>query len=132
MMESVWVYVVGPIIGALAGCISTILFLPQIKQQKIIENQAKAIENEVKQADEWKKLYEEEKALRQDEFKSWSEERNHLLAKIEDLYDRITQHRDEKGKMATRITELEINNTRLSMLKCEVVNCPNRKPPTGY
>ncbi len=124
-MDQVWTFIIGPIVGALAGSLSTFAFFPQVRKSKILENEAT-------QSEEWKKLYDEERSMREADLKAWSEERSHLLEKIDSLYDQIKQHRDEKAEMAKRIAELEVTNTRLTMLKCEVVNCPNRKPPTGY
>lgn len=124
-MDQVWTFIIGPIIGALAGSLSTFAFFPQVRKSKILENEAK-------QSEEWKKLYDEERRMREADLKAWSEERSHLHEKIDGLYDQIKQHRDEKAEMAKKNAELEVTNTRLTMLKCEVVNCPNRKPPTGY
>ena len=41
-------------------------------------------------------------------------------------------HRDEKAQKSIRIAELEVENAKLKLLKCEVPSCLNRKPPTGY
>lgn len=106
--------VVTAIVGCIAGNIMMFLFLPQ-------EKKAKNLENEAKQSEEWKKLYEEAHA----ESRAKDE-------KIDSLYAEITKHRDEKAEKSVRIAELEVENAKLRILKCEVPSCPNRKPPTGY
>lgn len=106
--------IITAIVGCITGNIMMFLLLPQ-------ERKAKNLENEAKQSEEWKKLYEEAHA----ESRSKDE-------KIDSLYNEIAKHRDEKAQKALRITELEVENTRLKVLKCEVPSCLNRKPPTGY
>lgn len=100
------------IIGALGG---GSLFL--VRQNKT----AKKIENEAAQSAEWRKLYEE--------MKLEAKERD---GKIDRLYDEMKGHRDEKNAMAKRITELESENTKGRIYRCEVAGCPRRQPPTGY
>ena len=72
------------------------------------------------------------KKLRQEERTEWEIERNQLNGKIDALFDQINKHRDEKAEVIKENTRLEVENTRLSMLKCEVINCIKRQPPTGY
>ncbi len=112
-------------ISLITGAGGMLLFFPQVRKSKIIENEAK-------QSEEWKKLYDEERKMAAEERKEWESERNRLNDKIDELFIQITKHRDEKAEIAKTNTALEVKNTRLCMLKCEVVNCPNRKPPTGY
>lgn len=106
--------IVAIVSGVLAGGLSPFLFLRQNKD-------AKEIENESHQSEEWCKLYEEE-----------CKERKERDAKIDELYKEISVHRDAKGEMAKRISKLEVENTRLKLLMCEVPSCPKRKPQTGY
>lgn len=113
------------VVSVLTGAGSMLLFFPQMRKSKILENEAK-------QSEEWKKLYDEERNLRELDRKRWDEERNQLDTKIDSLYDSITHHRDDKAALNKNNAKLEVENMRLCMLKCEVVNCPNRKPPTGY
>ena len=100
------------LVGAFGG--ATLLFY---RQNKV----SKELDNEAKQSDEWRKLYEMEK-----------DEVNDLNKKIDTLYDEIRKHRDEKNTMAKRITELEIDNTKSQIYRCEVAGCARRQPPTGY
>ena len=100
--------------GLFAGGISPLLFFRQ-------EKTSKSLENESKLSEEWIKLYNEE-----------CNERKERDAKIDQLYLDINKHMDEKSEMAKRITELEVENTRLKLLMCEVPSCPKRKPQTGY
>jgi len=106
------------IIPAIAGIISssftTIAFFPQMRNSK-------KISNESQQSAEWKKLYEETKK----DLKIKDQ-------KIDQLYTEITKQRDKKADMSKENIKLEVENTRLQFLKCEVKQCPNRKPPTGY
>ena len=112
-------------VSLITGAGSMLLFFPQVRKSKIIENEAK-------QSEEWKKLYDEERRMASEERKEWESERNRLNDKIDELFAQITKHRDEKAEVIKANTALEVENTRLRMLKCEVVNCPSRKPPTGY
>lgn len=114
MIESI----ITAIVGIITGAGSVLLFFPQIRKSKILENEAK-------QSEEWQKLYNEEKERRQTE-------REASDSKIDSLYKKISDVRDEKAEMAKRITELEVENTRLKLLKCEKPGCGTRQPPTGY
>lgn len=117
--------IISSAVSLILGIGSTVLFFPQTRKEKNLQNEAK-------QAEEWKKLYDEERKARDEDQKDWEQERTRLDAKIDDLYVQINRHRDEKAEIIKRNTKLEVENTRLTMLKCEVVNCLNRKPPTGY
>lgn len=112
-------------VSLITGAGGMLLFFPQVRRSKIIENEAK-------QSEEWKKLYDEERRMASEERKEWEGERKRLNDKIDDLFIQITKHRDEKAEITKGNTALEVEITRLRMLKCEVINCPNRKPPTGY
>lgn len=112
-------------ISLITGAGSILLFFPQIRKSKIIENNAA-------QSQEWMKLYKEEKDCRENERKQWDAERAEYDQKIDSLYERISKHRDEKAEMTKSNTKLEVENTRLCLLKCEIPACPNRKPPTGF
>lgn len=124
-MENVWLYIIGPIIGAIAGSFGTLIFLPQERKSKILANEAK-------QSEEWHKLYVEEKERREEDRKNWENERGQYEQKIDHLYHRISEVRNEKAAVTKVNTQLEVENTKLCLLKCEAPNCPNRKPPTGY
>lgn len=117
--------IVTAVVSLITGAGSMLLFFPQVRKSKIIENEAK-------QSEEWKKLYDEERKMAAEERKEWESERCRLNGKIDELYIQITKHRDEKAAITKSNTELEVEVTRLRMLKCEVVNCLKRKPPTGY
>lgn len=117
--------IIAAIIGLIGGNLSALLFFPQMRRSK-------SLENEAKQSEEWKKLYIEEKERREADQKAWEAERIEYDQKVDNLYQRISVHRDEKAEMTKTNTKLEVENTRLCLLKCEVPACPNRKPPTGY
>lgn len=117
--------IISSTVSLILGIGSTLLFYPQSKKEKNIQNESK-------QSDEWRKLYEEQSEELKGERKRHED---HIIAKdqkIDSLYCEISRHRDEKAEKSNRIAELEVDNTRLCLLKCEVPNCPNRKPPTGY
>lgn len=113
------------IVSIVLGVGSTLIFYPQTRKEKNLQNEAR-------QAEEWRKLYDEERKVRDEEQRDWIIERDRLDKKIDDLYAQINKHRDEKADVIKRNTKLEVENTRLGMLKCEVVKCPHRQPPTGY
>lgn len=117
--------IISSVVSLVLGIGSTILFYPQTKREKNLQNEAA-------HSEEWRKLYEEERKARDEDTKDWKAERDRLEQKVDDLFTLINKHRDEKAEMTKRNTKLEVDNTRLSMLKCEVINCINRKPPTGY
>ena len=51
---------------------------------------------------------------------------------IDTLYEQISEWRDKYNNLASEKAQLEINNAKMCLLKCEVPSCPNRKPSTGY
>lgn len=111
-----WLDIVLSGVAAIVGAIGSgsIFFVRQNKT-------AKKIENEAAQSAEWRKLYEEMKTelLERD-------------SKIDRLYDEIKEHRNEKNTMSKRITDLEVENTKSRIYRCEVAGCAKRQPPTGY
>lgn len=106
--------IVAIVSGLLAGGLTPFLFFRQNKE-------AKEIENETHQSDEWHKLYEE--------MHTELKERD---AKVDSLYAEINNQRDRKAELSKRITELEVENTKLKLFMCEVPSCPKRQPKTGY
>ena len=113
--------IVTGVIGIVAGSVGTFVFFPQ-------EKKAKDIENESKQSEEWKKLYEETHSELQQK-DAIIEKKDE---KIDALYVEITKHRDEKAQQSIVIAELQVENTKLKLLKCDRPSCQNRQPPTGY
>lgn len=109
------------IIGVICGNASMFLFFRQERRSKSLDNDLKELESEARESEEWKKLYE----CVHDELR----ERD---AKIDALYETISSWRDKFNDKTTEIAQLEIELTKLRMLKCDVPSCPNRKPPTGY
>lgn len=110
----------------------TFLFYPQVKKNKDLENEEKEINNEANLAEEWMKLYQEER----NELLAAHKERDEIVAakdaKIDELYEQISKQRDCKADLSKENATLQVENTRLCMLKCEKPNCPHRQPPTGY
>lgn len=117
--------IVTGIVSLFTGAGAMILFWPQ-------ERKSKMLANEARQSEEWKKLYEEERNMREEDRKEWEGERTRLEEKIDSLYDSISHQRDCKAELSKENAKLQVDNTRLCMLKCEVPNCAHRKPPTGY
>ncbi|NDV63910.1 hypothetical protein [Bacteroides sp. 224] len=106
--------VIATVVGLIGGNITAFMFFPQMRKTKNIENEAK-------QSEEWKKLYDETKS-----------EIKELNEKIDSLYSKIEEHRDEKVELHKEIKKLVVDNTRLAILKCEVPACLKRTPPTGF
>lgn len=131
-MDQVWTYIISPIAGAIAGGIMTLIFYPQLRKNKDLENKEKEIDNEANLAEEWMKLYQEE----HNELLAAHKERDEIVAakdaKIDTLYEQISQQRDCKANLSKENAALQVENTRLCLLKCEKPNCPHRQPPTGY
>lgn len=113
------------VVSLITGAGAMILFYPQERKSKVLANEAL-------QSEEWHKLYEEERNMREEDRKDWEEERTRLESKIDSLYEQISHQRDCKAELSKENAKLQVDNTRLCMLKCEVPNCSNRKPPTGY
>lgn len=117
--------IITSLVSLLVGAGSTVMFWPQIRKSKILENEAR-------QSEEWRKLYLEEKTkidvMREQHAETISRKDN----KIDELYNKISEQRDCKAELVKENTVLKVENTRLKMLKCEVVNCVSRRPPTGY
>lgn len=107
-------------------------FYPQLRKNKDLENKEKEIDNEANLAEEWMKLYQEER----NELLAAHKERDEIVAakdaKIDTLYEQISQQRDCKANLSKENAVLQVENTRLCLLKCEKPNCPHRQPPTGY
>jgi peptidoglycan hydrolase CwlO-like protein len=102
------------ILGCVCGNISAFLFFPQTRK-------AKALENDGKQSAEWERLYRE-----------IHEKLDVKEQKIDTLYSELSEHRDKHNHDQVKMTELEVENARLKILKCEKPACPNRQPPTGF
>lgn len=129
MLETI-LSIVGSL-GGLTGVVS-LFYIKQERKSKELDNETKDLDNEAKQSDEWRKLYEEERAC----FLSASQEYDAIIKekdeKIDSLYAEISNQRNQKVELHNKIAEMTVELTKLKMLKCEVVNCLNRKPPTGY
>lgn len=109
------------LVGMVCGNITMFLLLPQKRKSENLKNETLGIENQAKQSDEWYKLYEEER-----------NENKELNKKIDSLYEELAKERDMKNQLYIQNTELQVENTRLTILKCEVPSCINRNPLTGY
>ena len=99
-MDQVWTYIISPIAGAIAGGIMTLIFYPQLRKNKDLENKEKEIDNEANLAEEWMKLYQEER----NELLAAHKERDEIVAakdaKIDTLYEQISQQRDCKANLS--------------------------------
>ncbi len=117
--------IIASVVSLITGAGATVLFFPQIRKSKNLENESR-------QSEEWAKLYQEER----NELLSTQKERDRIIAekdaKIEALYAKISEQRDCKAELSKENTALQVENVKLCLLKCEVPNCPQRKPPTGY
>lgn len=129
MLETI-LSIVGSL-GGLTGFVS-LFYIKQERKSKELDNETKDLGNEAKQSDEWRKLYEEERACflaARQEYDATIKEKDKT---IDSLYAEIANQRNQKVELHNKIAEITVEFTKLKMLKCEVVNCLNRKPPTGY
>ena len=75
---------------------------------------AEHLKNETTASEQWRLLFERS-----------DKDNREKDVKIDTLYDEIAKWRDENNKLITE-------NTILSMQKCVVNGCANRKPPRAY
>lgn len=122
------------IIGSLGGItgVASLLYIKQERKSKDLDNETKGIGNEAKQSEEWRKLYEEERECFLQACKDYDETIKRKDAKITELFTEINNQRNQKAELHNKIAEMTVELTKLRLLKCETVNCINRKPPTGY
>lgn len=122
------------IIGSLGGItgVASLLYIKQERKSKDLDNETKDIDNEAKQSEEWRKLYEEERECFLQARKDYDETIKRKDAKITELFAEINNQRNQKAELHNKIAEMTVELTKLRLLKCEAVNCVNRKPPTGY
>jgi gas vesicle protein len=109
-----WGTITAGIIGCIAGNLTALLFFPQMRKTKNIENEAK-------QSEEWKKLFDGAK----NEIKEKDD-------KIDSLYVKIESYRDEELNLQKQLGETVVENVKLKIMKCEVPSCLKRTPPTGF
>lgn len=103
------VSVLGVVIGG-----QGVLFYKQNKRLKKLEGDEKSIENDTKVSDGWQEYAEKMVADRD---------------KYEDKYEKKDMEYQQAIK---KCTDLECENIKLKMTHCEIPNCANRQPPTGY
>ena len=129
MLETI-LAVVGSL-GGITGLVS-LFYVKQERKSKELDNETKDIDNEAKQSEEWRKLYEEERECFVQACKDYDETIKEKDTKIDSLYAEISNQRNQKVGLHNKIAEMTVELTKLRLLKCEAVNCINRKPPTGY
>lgn len=129
MLETI-LAVVGSL-GGITGLVS-LFYVKQERKSKELDNETKDIDNEAKQSEEWRKLYEEERECFVQARKNYDETIKEKDTKIDSLYAEISNQRNQKVGLHNKIAEMTVELTKLRLLKCEAVNCINRKPPTGY
>lgn len=118
-------------LGGITG-LASLLYVKQEKKSKDLDNETKDLDNEAKQSDEWRKLYEEERACFLQAQHDYEANIKAKDDKIDSLYAEISNQRNQKVELHNKIAEMSVELTKLKMLKCEIVHCLNRKPPTGY
>lgn len=104
---------ISSILGLLVGG-QGILFYKQNKRIKKLEGDEKSIDNDTKVGDGWK-AYAEKMETDRDEYETKYE------SMCKDYYE-----------LHKKYTTTECENIKLKMTHCEVPNCGNRQPPTGY
>lgn len=110
-----WVSIIVAIISALAGGgLLSLLTLRETKKSLNIDNQAK-------EDDRWSKLADE-----------LQDENTRLNEKLDKKDARITELEDTISLLRTELGETRIDLVRATLLKCDRIECANRKPPFGY
>lgn len=118
-------------LGGVTGLVS-LLYVKQDRISKELDNETKDLDNEAKQSEEWRKLYENERECFHKSRQDYDDTIKVKDAKIDELFAEISNQRNQKVELHNQIAEMSVELTRLRLLKCEAINCVNRKPPTGY
>lgn len=104
---------ISSILGLLVGG-QGILFYRQNKRIKKLEGDEKSIDNDTKISDGWQE---------------YAEKMVNDRDKYEEKYEKLYKEYQEKSRQCT---DYECENIKLKMTHCEVTNCGNRQPQTGY
>lgn len=110
------------IVGSLITLVVLPVLLIKSKRKKAeAEAEKEVTDNITSYAEQWKELY-EKKEQRVTE----------LDAKIDTLYDEISELRHAITEREARISELTLKNQALEFRKCNKHGCPDREPPSEY
>lgn len=110
-----WISIILALIGALAGGgLISLLTLRETKKSLKIDNQAK-------EDDRWSKLADE-----------LQDENARLNEKLDKKDARITELEDTVSALRTELGDVKTDLVRATLLKCDRIECSNRKPPFGY
>ena len=114
VLENVVGNILVPLLIALAGIISYVIFYPQNRKKKEIENTNLLIES-------WKELASKKQ--------SECDLKQLTIEKQSDIIRELTK---EKFEMQKAYSNLEIEKIKDSLRYCKVAKCLNRDPQTGY
>lgn len=116
----------GTIALAVVGSVSIgeIINLFTIKEHR----KGMKIENKQKEDERYLALIDE----LQDQNKMLQEQNNMLHERLEKKDERIIELEDRCGDVRIKLDEANTNLAKASLLKCNRLNCPNRRPPLGY
>ena len=111
---------------AVAGSISIgeLISLFTVKEHK----KGMKIENEQKEDDRWEKLADQQA----DQINQLNEQITSLNDRLEKKDVRIIELEDRCADLRNKLDEANTNLAKASLLKCNRLNCTNRRPPLGY
>lgn len=128
-----WIEIILGLISG--GGLVTAFTMPQIIKKAKAEAKAGEIDNILRVADGWKSLCDE----RQEEVREKESEVKELKAEIKTLNDTITERyvdigawRESNAKLQEDMAKMKVQITTIESKLCEVRNCPERTPATGY
>ena len=104
---------------AVAGSISIgeIINLFTVREHK----KGMKIENKQKEDDRWEKLADQQ-----------ADQINNMNERLEKKDARIIELEDRCADLRTKLDEANTNLAKITLLKCNRLNCTNRRPPLGY
>lgn len=111
---------------AVAGSISIgeIINLFTIKEHK----KGMKIENKEKEDSRWEKLADQQA----DQISQLNEQITNLNDRVEKKDARIIELEDRCADLRNKLDDANTNLAKASLLKCNRLNCTNRRPPLGY
>lgn len=104
---------------AVAGSISIgeIINLFTVREHK----KGMKIENKQKEDDRWEKLADQQ-----------ADQINNMNERLEKKDARIIELEDRCADLRNKLDEANTNLAKITLLKCNRLNCTNRRPPLGY
>lgn len=121
-----WVSIIIALLGALAGGgLTALLTVRETRKSKKLENKEKELDLADKQKDEV--------------ISDWKELAEMYRTRVDELRDTLavrTEKLEEKEKtiseLRTILGDRNSENTALTLMRCEKLQCPDRIPPFGF